>query len=165
MENPYEENTDFQSEVETAGLPSDLNINVNANLPVQNLQSPQDEMLLADNSAAPSTEKSSPVNLNTREGRQQMWAERREFRKLEKGSPERSQAENAWALKYKGKTWDEVQAEEEQKRSLTNAFQTHSAVFNPNVQQTMMAPVVGTGDFVADLGSHVTKKFGLTSLR
>ena len=111
MENPYEENTDFQSAVESVQLPSNLNINVNTD-PVQT-ETPQDPTLLADNSAATSTEASSVVNLNTREGRQQMWTERREFRKLPKGSPERTQAENAWALKYQGKTWDEYQAEQE----------------------------------------------------
>jgi len=159
MENPYEENTDFQSAVESVQLPSNLNINVNTD-PVQTLETPQESELLADNSAVTSTGGSSVVNLNTREGRKQMWAERREFSKLPEGSPERTQAENAWALKYQGKTWDEYQAEEQQKRSFTSALQRHSAVFNPNTQGAMMAPVVGTGDFIADTGSLITKKFG-----
>ena len=80
MENPYEENTDFQSAVESVQLPSNLNINVNTD-PVQTLETPQESELLADNSAVTSTGASSVVNLNTREGRKQMWAERREFSK------------------------------------------------------------------------------------
>ena len=64
MENPYEENTDFQSAVESVQLPSNLNINVNTD-PVQTLETPQESELLADNSAVTSTGGSSVVNLNT----------------------------------------------------------------------------------------------------
>ena len=161
MENPYEENTDYQSEVDSTGLSDQVNIDVTAEIPDISL-TPQDETLLAENSAAPSTEKSSTVNLNTREGRRQMWAERKAFRQFEEGSSERLSAQNAWAMKYHGTTWEEYQALQDQRRkpTLAEAFQRNSAFFNRDTQQVMMSPVVGTGDFIADTGSHITKKFG-----
>ena len=161
MENPYEENTDYQSEVDSTGLSDQVNIDVTAEIPDISL-TPQDETLLAENSAAPSTEKSSTVNLNTREGRRQMWAERKAFRQFEEGSSERLSAQNAWAMKYHGTTWEEYQALQDQRRkpTLVEAFQRNSAFFNRDTQQVMMSPVVGTGDFIADTGSHITKKFG-----